>query len=165
MTDTTTTTAQIYRVYIRATPEAIWEAITSPDWNDRYGYSCKSIYGVTPGSPYQALANEGMVQMGTPEVVVDGEIIEFDPPRRLVHTYRFHFTPEMVAEGFTTLTYEIEAEHDGITSLMVTHDVTGAPITAATVDGTGHGKLAEGGGGWPWILSGLKTLLESGSAL
>lgn len=111
------------------------------------------------------MANEEMVGFGLPEVIVDGEVVESDPPRRLVHTYRFHFTPEQSAEAFTTLTWEIEPENDELTRLTVTHDVTGAPIAAATVNSDGHGKLSDGGGRWAWILSDLKTLLETGEAL
>lgn len=158
-----TTTEKVFRVYIKATPEAIWEAITAPGWGEKYGYRGRTEYDLKPGGSYQAFATAEMVSFGLPEVVVDGEVVESDPPHKLVQTYRFHFSPDHVAEGFTTLTWEIVEETDQLSSLTVTHDVTGAPLAEAAV--TSIGKLEEGGGGWAWILSDLKTLLETGSAL
>lgn len=164
MTTTTATTTQVHRVYIKATPTAIWEAITSPEWTARYGYQGPVDYDLRPGGAFRAFATPQMREFGMPEVVVDGEVVESDPPNRLVQTYRFLFNDDTEAEGFTTLTWEIEVENDSLTRLTVTHDLTDAPIHAAMVAG-GESKLVEGGGGWPWILSDLKTLLESGSGL
>jgi len=161
---TTTATVQIHRVYIKATPAAIWEAIISPEWTARYGYQGPVDYDLRPGGAFRALATPMMREFGMPEVVVDGEVVECDPPNKLVQTYRFLFNGDTEAEGFTTLTWQIEVENDSLTRLTVTHDVTDAPLHAAMVAG-GESKLAEGGGGWPWILSDLKTLLESGSGL
>lgn len=160
----TKVTTQIYRVYIKATPEAIWQAITDPEWNQRYGYNTRGEYDLRAGGQYRALANEQMLQMGVPEVCVDGEVLEADPPKRLVQTWHFNFMPEQVAERHTTVTFDIEPENDVLTRLTITHDVEGAPLMAAMVAGDA-GKLTEGGGGWPWILSDLKTLLETGSAI
>lgn len=101
--------------------------------------------------------------MGMPEVVVDGEVIEADPPRKLVRTWRFLWDPELVAEGFSHVTWEIEEDDGGVTRLTVTHELDGAPKTAAQVASVA--RLHEGGGGWSWILSDLKTLLETGKAL
>ena len=95
-----------------------------------------------------------------PDVIVDGEVVEVDPPNRLVQTYRMHFDPSQVEEGFTTVTWEIRAEGDNLSRLTVTHDVTDAPVMAATI--VADGALNEGGGGWAWIISDLKTLLETG---
>ena len=158
-----TTTVQVHRVHIRATPEAIWEAITSPEWTKRYGYHTPAEYELRPGGTYRSLPSEEMVAHGMPadSAVVDGEVIEVDPPRRLVQTWRMLFTPELVAEGFTRLTYEIEPEMGGVTALTITHDVTGAPITAESINAPASGA----GGGWTVILSDLKTLLESGKSL
>ena len=158
-TDTRVTT-QVYRVYIRATPEAIWEAITSPEWTTRYGYRGPVEYELRPGGKYRALATEEMRAMGAPETVIDGEVVEADPPRRLVQTWRALFVPETAAEGYTRVTWDIEEDDFGITRVTVTHELEGAPNMAAMV--RGEGRLAEGGGGWAWILSDLKTLLETG---
>jgi uncharacterized protein YndB with AHSA1/START domain len=158
-----TTSVQVHRVHIRATPEAIWEAITSPEWTKRYGYHSPAEYDLRPGGTYRGLPSEEMVAHGMPagSAVIDGDVLEADPPRRLVQTWRMLFTPELVAEGFTRLTYEIEPERDGVTMLTITHDVTNAPITAASVSA----PPSDAGGGWSVILSDLKTLLESGEPL
>ena len=97
--------------------------------------------------------------MGMPEVVVDGEVVEADPPRKLVQTWRFLWDEELAAEGLTRVTWEIEEDDGGVTRLTVTHELEGAPLTAAQVAGV---EAPEGGGGWSWILSDLKTLLETG---
>ena len=99
---------------------------------------------------------------GLPEIAIDGEVIEADPPRKLVHTYRFLFSPETQAEGFTQITWEIEPSGPSFSRLTVTHDVEGAPILAGMV---GSKFSEQGTGGWSWILSDLKTLLETGSNL
>jgi uncharacterized protein YndB with AHSA1/START domain len=160
---TETTTVQVYRVYIKATPEKIWEAITTPEFSEKYGYRGRTEYDLRPGGSYKAFATEDMKAMGGPDVMVDGEVLEIDPPHRLVQTYRFLWDPEIVAEGFTRVTWEIEKETGGLCKLTVTHDVSNAPKHAAMV--VGIGPLEQGGGGWPWILSDLKSLLETGSSL
>jgi uncharacterized protein YndB with AHSA1/START domain len=162
-TMTETRTTQAYRVYIRATPEAIWTAITDPEWTTRYGYGVRSEYDLRPGGAYRGLANEGMRAQGAPEVAVDGEVIEADPPRKLVQTWRLAMAPGVAAEGFTRLTYEIEPLDNGVTKLTVIHDLTDAPEHAVLVAGELEGTGA--GGGWAWVLSGLKTLLETGAPL
>jgi uncharacterized protein YndB with AHSA1/START domain len=96
-------------------------------------------------------------------VAVDGEVIEADPPRKLVQSWRLAMDPGLAAEGFTRLTYEIEPTNDGVTKLTVTHDLTGAPGMASLVAGEQEDTGA--GGGWAWVLSGLKTLLETGASL
>ena len=118
-------------------------------------------YDLRPGGTYRARASEAMKAYGGPDVIVDGEVVEADPPRKLVQTWRALWDPEMVAEGFKRLTWEIEPGEGGITTLTVTHELDGAPKTAAQVSG----KIPEAGGGWSWILSDLKTLLETGKAL
>ena len=160
VTDTSTTT-QVYRVYIKATPEAIWNAITNPEWNQKYGYRGRAEYDLRPGGAYRAFASEAMKAHGGPDVIVDGEVVESDPPRKLVQTWRPLWDPEMVAEGFKRLTWEIAPGEGGITTLTVTHELDGAPKTAAQVSGT----ISEAGGGWSFILSDLKTLLETGKTL
>ena len=94
--------------------------------------------------------------------VVDGEVVESDPPRRLVHTYRFLFGADNKAEGFTRVTWEIEPVSAGFSRLSVTHELEGAPIMAGMV----ASKFSEqGAGGWAWILSDMKTLLETGTTM
>jgi uncharacterized protein YndB with AHSA1/START domain len=159
----TSTTTQIYRVFIRATPQKIWDAITKPEWTQRFGYGLRDEYDLRPGGKYRGYANEGMLAMGMPEVTVDGEVIEADPPRKLVVTWRMVMDPSMAAEGFTRLTYEIMEGRDGVSRLSVIHDLTGTPAHAAMVAGDQQGPGA--GGGWTWILSDLKSLLESGKQM
>jgi uncharacterized protein YndB with AHSA1/START domain len=162
LTETTVTT-QVYRVYIRATPEAIWDAITRPEWTERYGYGGAVEYDLRPGGAYRALTSEAMRAHGAPDVAVDGEVIEADPPRRLVQTWRMVMDPEMAAEGFTRLTHEIEPIEGGVTKLTIVHDLEGAPRLAELLAG---GMEAEGaGGGWSWVLSDLKSLIETGRRL
>lgn len=159
----TTETVQMYRVYIRATPAAIWEAITQPEWTVRYGYAPLVEYELRSGGAFRAHANEGMKAFNCPEVISEGEVLEADPPRKLVHTWRMTMSPELAAEGFTRVTYLIEPVRGGVTKLTVTHDVTGAPMWAAVLRGESESSGA--GGGWSEILSGLKTLLETGDQL
>jgi len=154
------TTTQVFRVFIKATPEAVWEAITSPEWTARYGYLTPVQYELRPGGSYRALATEEMLRYGVGENAVEGEVLECDPPRRLVQTWKALFGPEFEPEPPTRLTWEIEPEGE-ITRLTVIHDVTDAPSTAAVVSG----EIAEAGGGWAWVLSSLKTLLETGQTL
>lgn len=148
---------QVYQVYIRARPQAIWDAITKPEWTAKFGYQSPVDYDLRPGGAFRAMASDAMKEHGAPDVVVDGEVVEADPPRRLVQTWRALF----MGEGFTRLTYEIEEDDSGVSKLTVVHDVTGAPQTAAQ----GAGEIREAGGGWNQILSDLKTLLETGQSL
>jgi uncharacterized protein YndB with AHSA1/START domain len=158
----TKVTTQVYRVYIKASPEAIWDAITSPEWTQKYGYGGRGEYELRPGGAYRGLTSEAMRSMGAPDVAVDGEILEADPPRRLVQTWRMLMDPELAAEGFTRLTYEIEEGQGGVTKLTVIHDLEGAPRLALLVGGAMEAQGA--GGGWSWVLSDLKTLLETGES-
>jgi uncharacterized protein YndB with AHSA1/START domain len=156
-------TTQVYRVYIRATPQAIWDAITKPEWTERYGYGARAEYDLRPGGAHRGRSSEAMRCMGAPEVAVDGEVIEVEPPRRLVVTWRMAMDPALAAEGFTRLTYEIEPGKGGVTRLTVTHDLEGAPKLAGLV--AGEMEPMGAGGGWSWVLSDLKTLLETGHRL
>jgi uncharacterized protein YndB with AHSA1/START domain len=84
----TKVTTQVYRVYIRAEPEAIWDAITKPEWTQKYGYrGIVEFDGMGPGSTYRILAPPEMKCTGMPDVMVDGEVVEADPPRKLVQTW------------------------------------------------------------------------------
>ena len=151
---------QVYRIYIKASAQAIWDAITKPEWTERYGYTGLVDYDLRPGGAYRALASEEFLAAGSPEVVVDGEVIEADPPRRLVQTWRMLMDEAMVAEGFTRLTYEIEPSRDDITKLTLIHELEGAPRLAHLLSGGMEDRGA--GGGWSYVLSSLKTLLETG---
>jgi len=153
----------VFRVYIKATQQAVWDAITQPEWTVKYGYNAPVVYELRPGGAYRGLASADMAAGGAPEVIIDGEVLEADPPRRLVQTWRILWSPEMMAEGFTRVTWDVEADDEGLTRLTVTHELAGAPHTAAQV--AGDSRLHEGGGGWSWILSDLKTLLESGASM
>ncbi len=162
MTSTTQETSapvQIQRVYIKAPAQAVWDAITKPEWTERYGYGGRVEYDLRPGGAFRHMASQEMVAAGMPEVVVDGEVLEADPPRRLVQTWRARWGQE----GFTRLTYDIRERGDGVASLTVTHDLTDAPETAAMVGGSNESQGA--GGGWAEVLSDLKTLLETGKPL
>ena len=149
----------MHEIYIRASAEAIWDAITSPEWNGKYGYQAVSEYQLKPGGKFRALANPEMKSYGLPEVMIDGEVIEVKPPLKLVQTYRWLFNADHEAEGFTRLSFDIVPTGKGFCRLTVTHDVSGAPMMAAAT----RSKFNEqGGGGFAWILSDLKSLLETG---
>jgi uncharacterized protein YndB with AHSA1/START domain len=163
MTETSVPT-QVYRVYIKAEPQAIWDAITKPEWTEKYGYAGLADYDLRPGGQFLMRPGAAMAAYeGVPDVIIDGEVVEADPPRRLVQTWRMLMDPGLAAEGFTRLTYEIgERGEDGVTRLTITHDLAAAPNLAALVRGDSEAEGA--GGGWPWVLSDLKTLLETGTA-
>jgi uncharacterized protein YndB with AHSA1/START domain len=159
----TGTATQIYRIFIRATPQAIWTAITDPEWTQRFGYGLRDEFELRPGGKYRGHANAGMLAMGAPDIVVDGEVLEADPPHRLVITWRMAMDPRLAAEGFTRLTYEIVEGKGGVSRLSVIHDLAHRPGHAAMVAGDKQGPGE--GGGWLWILSDLKSVLENGHPL
>src|SRR2546421_4326516 len=86
---------QTYRIFIKGTPEAIWQGITDPETTARYGYGGRLEIDLRNGGSYRTLATEEMKQFGMPDVVVDGEIVEADEPSRLVQTWQAHFDPEI----------------------------------------------------------------------
>jgi uncharacterized protein YndB with AHSA1/START domain len=147
MTTITETTVQIYQVFINATPEQIWEAITKPEFTAKYFYGAR--IGFTP-EQRTGRSPDGSEDWGS------GPVAEWDPPHRLVHEWRSAYDPELAAEEPSRVTWEIEAQDGGFSKLTVTHDqLEGAPKTAASVSGAG----------WMMVLSGLKTLLETGKPL
>jgi uncharacterized protein YndB with AHSA1/START domain/DNA-binding transcriptional ArsR family regulator len=154
---TTATTVQVHRVYIKATPERIWAAIVDPEFTKRYGYRAAVNYDLRPGGEFRAFGSEDGPGPGPSECLVEGEVIESDPPRRLVQTWR----PTWLDEPFTTVTYEIAAAQGGVCSLTLTHDVHDAPQTAAQT----AGRIEGAGGGWPEVLSDMKSLLETGTGM
>jgi uncharacterized protein YndB with AHSA1/START domain len=155
---------QMFRVYIKATPEAIWQAITDPDWTERYGYKGRTEYDLRAGGAVVGHATKEMVALGAPDVMVRGEVREADPPKRLVHTFHAQFNPETIAEPGVIVTYTIEPDDHGLTSLTIHTDENNSPITIGFLAGQ-SATLQEGGGGYPFILSDLKTLLETGKSL
>jgi uncharacterized protein YndB with AHSA1/START domain len=149
MTTMTEQTTQVYSVFIRATPEQVWDAITKPEFTTRYFHGTRIESTFEPGAPYLSLAGDG------DQTLVDGEVLESDPPRMLRHTWRALYDPETASEPFSRVTWEIEPQEGGVTKLTVVHDqLEAAPKTAEGV-----------AGGWSYVLSGLKTLLETGEPL
>ena len=144
------TMEKIFEIYIKATPERIWQAITDPELRRRYAFGVGIESAWTPGSSYTATTGPETVSPGMP--ISEGENLEVEPPRRLVQSFRALWGEDVVAEGTSRVTWEIESVADSC-RLTVTHD-----------------QLREGAndqlyGGWPMILSGLKTLLETGEDL
>ena len=144
MTTMTAQTTQVYSVFILATPEQIWEAITKPEFTERYFHGVR--VEVRDGRRFSAVGDTKW----------DEEVLEQDPPRRLVHRWVSSYDEEMAAEEPSRVTWEIEQQEGGTTLLTVVHDrLEGAPKTAESVSGRG----------WMFVLSGLKTLLETGKPL
>jgi uncharacterized protein YndB with AHSA1/START domain len=148
-TEVSTKPAQVYQVFIRATPERIWEAITSPDFTSRYFYGTRVESNLEPGSPMVYRAGD------SDDVMVDGEVLACEPPRRLSHTWRAQYEPELAVDPPSRVTWEIESMQGGVCKLTVTHD--GFDRETAT--------FASVAGGWNLVLDGLKTLLETGQPL
>jgi uncharacterized protein YndB with AHSA1/START domain len=155
------TVTQTHRIYLKATPEQVWDALTQSEWTTRYGYGGRIEIELRAGGAYRAFAAEAWVGPGVSVVVTDGEVLEAQPARRLALTWRMAGDEEMAAEGHTKLAYDIALDERGVTTLTVTHDVTGAPRTAALV----AGEIPGTGGGWAFVLSDLKSLLETGSSV
>jgi uncharacterized protein YndB with AHSA1/START domain len=167
MTNTTSGGATIapvhvHEIYIKAPAQAIWDAITNSDWTERYGYGGRVDYDLRPGGAYQAHASADMAQYGAPDVIITGEVLVSEPPHKLVQTWHPVWDPDAAREAHTRLTFEITPDQPGGTSkLTVTHEVAGAPNAAAMVSGQVEGA----GGGWSFVLSDLKTMLETGRSL
>jgi uncharacterized protein YndB with AHSA1/START domain/DNA-binding transcriptional ArsR family regulator len=139
--------AFVSAVYIRATPEAIWRAITETDYTLRYYYGSAIETDWRPGSPYR-MTIDGELQ-------IEGQIVEANPPNRLVQTFHAVWDEEVKADAPTRVTWEIEDAMPGVSKVTVIHDGLVA----------GSSTLEQVSGGWPYILSGLKTLLETGKGL
>src|SRR5579862_8188375 len=122
---------QTYRIYIQATTQAVWDALTKPEWTVKYGYAPLLDYEMRPGGRFRGYPNEGMKQFpNMPDVILDGEVLEVEPPRKIVQTWRMLMEPKLAAEGFTRLTAELETVRGGVTRLTIIHDLTGAPALA-----------------------------------
>jgi uncharacterized protein YndB with AHSA1/START domain len=163
ITMTTTESAvatHTYTIYVDATPEAIWNAITDGAQTVRYGYGCPVEYDLRPGGAFRVRASDAMSAQGMSGVIIDGEVIEAHAPRTLVQTWNPLFGPPVTDEPATRIAYEIKPVDGGGTQVTITHELDGAPITAGLV--TGEDEM--GGGGWAFMLSDLKTLLETGKS-
>jgi len=137
---------KVFEIYIRTTPERLWEAITDPDIRSKYQFGARISSDWTPGSRFE------MGAPAAPGLLGEGVNLEVDPPRRLVQSMVALWSEEVKREGSSRITWEIEPIGDSC-RLTVTHD-----------------ELREGAndelyGGWPMILSGLKTWLETGELL
>jgi len=162
MTDKATP-KQVYRIVSKASAQAIWDAITKPEWTERYAYGGRVEYDLKAGGRFRHWASAEMKAAGLPDELIVGEVIESDPPRKLVQTWHPLFNADTAAETPTRLTYEIQENQGGVCTVTLTHDVTGAPLVAGMVPG--GGDPVRGGGGWPWMLSDLKSLLETGKRM
>ena len=137
---------KVFEIYIKTTPERLWEAITDPELRARYSFGVRVNSDWKTGSGYESVHPNG------PTEIAQGENLEVDPPRRLVQSFTALWSDDVKSEGTSRVTWEIEPVADSC-RLTVTHD-----------------QLREGAndelyGGWPMILSGLKTLLETGENL
>src|SRR5687767_10469204 len=140
------TMEKVFEIYIKTTPERLWEAITDPEQRAKYNF------GVGVSSDWKAGSGYESVHPGAGIKIAEGENLEVDPPRRLVQSFTALWSDDVKDEGTSRVTWEIEPVADSC-RLTVTHD-----------------QLREGAndelyGGWPMILSGLKTLLETGQLL
>jgi uncharacterized protein YndB with AHSA1/START domain len=137
---------KVFEIYIRTTPERLWEAITDPQIRAKYNFGAAAYSDWKPGAKLEYGAP------GANGLLGEGEVLEVDPPRRLVHTMTSLWSEDVRKEGASRVTWQIEPIADSC-QLTVVHD-----------------QLREGAndqiyGGWPMILSGLKTWLESGELL
>jgi uncharacterized protein YndB with AHSA1/START domain len=147
---TSAPTNQVYQVFIKAEPEAIWDAITRPEFTVRYFHGSAVEADLVPGGRFHYHNPDRTELWG------DGEVIESSPPKRLVVTWHALWTDEIRAEQPSRVTWEIEPQEGGYCKLTVVHDrLEAAPRTAEMVSGAG----------WMFVLSGLKTLLETGEPL
>ena len=140
------TMEKVFEIYIHTTPERLWEAITDPEIRSKYNFGARIESAWTPGSALEMSAPNAGLLLG------EGEVLEVDPPRRLVHTMTALWSEDVKREGSSRVTWTIEPVGDSC-HLTVTHD-----------------QLRDGAndelyGGWPMILSGLKTWLETGQLL
>ena len=139
-------TAAVFEVFIKTSPERLWEAITDPELRARYSFGVRTESDYSNGSSYKSSV-PGVVD------IAEGENVEVDPPKRLVQTFNALWSDEVKSEGESEVTWEIEPVGEDSCRLTVTHDLRK------------KGANGELYGGWPMILSGLKTLLETGDDL
>ena len=135
----------VFEIYIKTTPERLWEAITDPEMRASYSFGVRTDSEWTEGSEYKSSV-PGVIDIAA------GENLEVDPPRRLVQSFTALWSDEVKSAGASRVTWEIEPVGDSC-QLTVTHD---------QLPDDANSELY---GGWPMILSGLKTLLETGQKL
>jgi uncharacterized protein YndB with AHSA1/START domain len=135
----------VYVTYIRTTPEKLWAALTGPEFMKQYwfGMHCESQW--TPGSPWKLVDDDGQVWDA-------GSIVEAVPRQRLVIRWRHQNKPELAAEGDSLCTMELEPEESAV-KLSITHSIDCEPSKL----------ISNVSGGWPKVLSNLKSLLETGA--
>jgi uncharacterized protein YndB with AHSA1/START domain len=136
-----------YVIYIRTTPEKLWQALIEPEFTRQFWAETWQESEWKPGASWRIMIPDG-------RVADTGEIVEFEPYRRIVLTWRNEFKPELRAEGYSRLTYELDQQGDSV-KLTVLHEI----------DKTGSKFIQAVSQGWPPILSSLKSLLETGEAL
>ena len=151
---------QIYSIYINAPAEKVWDAITRSEHTNRWGYGGDVEVDLRPGGVFRNLTTDEMKQMGMGDVAIDGVVVEVDPPNRLVLDWKAAWYPD---SDPTRVTWELTQFESGLTRVVLTHDVTAAPQLAPEI--AGGGDPQQGGGGWLWSLSGLKTLVETGRSM
>jgi uncharacterized protein YndB with AHSA1/START domain len=137
----------VYVIYVRTTPEKLWQALIDPEFTRRYWCDTQQESEWKPGAPWRSMIPDG-------RVADSGEILEIDPPRRLVLTWRNEFKPELRVEGYSRLTYVIEKQQESV-KLTIIHEM----------EKPGSKLIEAVSGGWPAILSSLKSLLETGQPL
>ena len=138
---------QVYQVFIKARPEQIWDAITKPEFIAKYFHGAHVESTFEPGAVYKSYSPDKS------KLWVDAEIFESEPPRKLSHSWRSFYDDETADEPPSRVTWEIAQSAGGVSLLTVTHDqLDASPKTAASVAGPG----------WMLVLSGLKTLVETG---
>lgn len=137
----------VYVTFIKTTPEKLWTALTAPEFTRKYWYGVTHESGWKPGSPWKMVFEDG-------RVADTGEIVESDPPRRLVIKWRNEFRPELKEEGYSRCVIEIEKMED-VAKLTISHSL--AKDSSKFIEAVS--------GGWPVILSNLKTLLETGEVM
>ncbi len=138
-------TDKVFEIYIRTTPERLWQAITEPEMRRQYSFGLEAVSDWQPNSRYQ-------LSHPSAGIMAEGENLEVDPPRLLVQSFTALWSEDVKREGTSRVTWEIEPVGDSC-RLTVTHD---------QLHEDAHGEIY---GGWPQILSGLKTLLETGESL
>ena len=139
-------TTAVYEIFIKTSPERLWEAITDPEMRAKYSFGVGTVSDWTEGSEYKSSV-PGVIDIAT------GENVEVNPPNRLVQSFTALWSDEVKAIGASRVTWEIEPVGDDSCRLTVVHDQLPA------------GANPELYGGWMMILSGLKTLLETGEQL
>ena len=138
----------VYQIIIKAPQERVWEAITTSEFTSRYYYGSTLKTDLTVGSPFT-------YHMPNGSPIVEGAVVASEPPNRLVHTYH-SLWPPMNEDAPTRVTWELAAMPGGVTKVTVVHeDFQGETATYNGLQG----------GGWTWILSNMKTLLETGEPM